>query len=1084
MTADEEEEDASTKKEETTSGEEDKKGETPEQDVKDDKRDEEQEKKESESSVTQGENVVSEEKDKDETNDDGENEVSQKTDDSSKEESQEKANLEEEPETTEEPEPEPEVEPEPEPEPIKISRNVNIDGAVDTLTTMEDKVTDLLADMKVLMDYYHENLTSKHLSEFVDDLDKFRGDFQSLRDAYQKCESLFTYFNKSLKDLRGSGEQLNSLMDKKFREEDLEMWIESEEAYHDDKSKLKEERVAIEKSALAKATEAKAAVARASVAISESSLYAAEAEAAAGEAVGTAKRAWECAEVAKLEAEEARKAAIEKKKVEEEARKRAEERARKKAEEERLKQEEEDKKLKETADAKGTSFEDEKRKAMAEKAKKEAERKNPKNWPRYVYSVEPGDYDPGVGCVIRAIDGSMTRDDVDVTKVSQLTGVLKLVENEELISNIIEIKAKDPDKKLTFDEPMSIAIPHCLQRAIIGREPIIKQLQPTGRWTELPTSDVVFDDIRELRFVEIRSRRFGIFAVVLRLKKDVLTLHKKGNKVNSTVDARVSFTCKPGTFKNNVNFSCEVQAVDSGLVNDLSTSRADCSSLHASSPIVRTHIPNRKLSKTLVIAFPLPTAQHKLKRPQTAPVKKESESRDKDTRPVSERPLTSFSTREEKPEEEELHLLCRDDKGTWTVLPKVTVFQPKNKDIVLFEIDEPRDRLVVLKTKEGISPIAIERIAAAIENAVLHRSVRLILRQKSHDPSEVNVSCVPSFKVDKSLKRLADEGYDDGPAPSKEIIIKEGQILEIQFRGNVRCISDTKTPNVVFNTYIRSRVKFSVEEIDKFAQKSFDFYRGFAQVFTNLEVPVTGQPKTTASGQKPVIEMTNEFTLLSDLLISIPKPEPEPPKPLNTAPVKINGDGPRKEDVFEYVASELGEEWKKLAQYLCLKTVRIQAILRQNNQNSDPKRVKYDMLVTWAKRIPRSVNKLEMLAQALMACGRGDVALELRERDQEYRRQRALQFREVYLRRAFVKVAQNPDAVNEWKSLATNLGVPETEVIEIDRSKPSVQEKCFHSLQRWQDTSGESATLPILAEQLKTSKYKQLARDIEAIGLC
>lgn len=68
--------------------------------------------------------------------------------------------------------------------------------------------------------------------------------------------------------------------------------------------------------------------------------------------------------------------------------------------------------------------------------------------------------------------------------------------------------------------------------------------------------------------------------------------------------------------------------------------------------------------------------------------------------------------------------------------------------------------------------------------------------------------------------------------------------------------------------------------------------------------------------------------------------------------------GPNKEDILQYVASELGDEWKKLAQYLSLKSVRIQAILRQNNQNPEPKKIRYDMLVTWAKRVPRCLNKV------------------------------------------------------------------------------------------------------------------------------
>lgn len=47
-----------------------------------------------------------------------------------------------------------------------------------------------------------------------------------------------------------------------------------------------------------------------------------------------------------------------------------------------------------------------------------------------------------------------------------------------------------------FEEPVSVAIPHCLHRNIPGREPVIKQLQPTGKWSELPTNDILIEDIR------------------------------------------------------------------------------------------------------------------------------------------------------------------------------------------------------------------------------------------------------------------------------------------------------------------------------------------------------------------------------------------------------------------------------------------------------------------------------------------------------------------------------------------------------------------------------------------------------------
>lgn len=65
----------------------------------------------------------------------------------------------------------------------------------------------------------------------------------------------------------------------------------------------------------------------------------------------------------------------------------------------------------------------------------------------YRYSVDPGDYDPGVGCIVRAITGSLNRDDVEVTRLDQDCGILELVETEELVSNIIEIKPANTEQK-------------------------------------------------------------------------------------------------------------------------------------------------------------------------------------------------------------------------------------------------------------------------------------------------------------------------------------------------------------------------------------------------------------------------------------------------------------------------------------------------------------------------------------------------------------------------------------------------------------------------------------------------------------
>jgi hypothetical protein len=118
-------------------------------------------------------------------------------------------------------------------------------------------------------------------------------------------------------------------------------------------------------------------------------------------------------------------------------------------------------------------------------------------------------------------------------------------------------------------------------------------------------------------------------------------------------------------------------------------------------------------------------------------------------------------------------------------------------------------------------------------------------------------------------------------------------------------------------------------------------------------------------------------------------------------------------EMLRHLASEIGDEWKRLAQCLNIRRMRIQAIVR-NNVNSDSEQVIYDMLLTWAKKVPRSVNKVggplhahvkiitlppiallqvEILCHALLQCGRSDLAEELKNRDLDFRQERAAALR-------------------------------------------------------------------------------------------
>lgn len=120
----------------------------------------------------------------------------------------------------------------------QIRRNIKIDHAVDTVSELEVKIQDLMENMKDLMAEYSTRLNCQPLSDFVLDLDKFKGDFISLRDAYKKYESLFVFLNKCLKDLRTSGDELNNLIAKRFREEDLTTWMDSQDKFEEGKMKM------------------------------------------------------------------------------------------------------------------------------------------------------------------------------------------------------------------------------------------------------------------------------------------------------------------------------------------------------------------------------------------------------------------------------------------------------------------------------------------------------------------------------------------------------------------------------------------------------------------------------------------------------------------------------------------------------------------------------------------------------------------------------------------------------------------------------------------------------------------------------
>ena len=69
------------------------------------------------------------------------------------------------------------------------------------------------------------------------------------------------------------------------------------------------------------------------------------------------------------------------------------------------------------------------------------------------------------------------------------------------------------------------------------------------------------------------------------------------------------------------------------------------------------------------------------------------------------------------------------------------------------------------------------------------------------------------------------------------------------------------------------------------------------------------------------------------------------------------GNDPITDDILREISGDLGDEWQKLAHVLNVKKVRIQAIMKKNI-TEEKDEAKYDMLITWAKKVPRGLNKV------------------------------------------------------------------------------------------------------------------------------
>ncbi|XP_078328192.1 death domain-containing protein 1-like [Crassostrea virginica] len=637
----------------------------------------------------------------------------------------------------------------------------------------------------------------------------------------------------------------------------------------------------------------------------------------------------------------------------------------------------------------------------------------------------------GLACIIRGKPNSFDESSVTCKEIDQLDIELTYGPQEELVGTII--KLVPTSEKLKLQSPIYVAIPFTITRASgYSREAFVRA-DVNGEWREIQSTEVTYDNHKDLKFVQVELKDCLTLAVMTRLKRDYVTFSKRPSKMASSCDHRITLTVCRDTFYRKEHILLQVQPVDSATVHDLQARNGNCKHLLASSPILLVQWESTELHKPIVVTIPCPPnpakarkiaqmrriKEEKMKNPQKViPVpmdlreKEDNAGKQNKAKPKKKTLQEQLAEINAPPEEEKpkptkwymgdyahndddendlLYLLARTGTGKWSVVPEVEIVQVK-LDLLQFILERPLEQFMVLRVRTNTEEESLPVMSTAIHDLLQKRFVQAIIKQRSDNPFDTRLELAPINRVTKLLKQMNEDGFEDGPEPSQIIGVCEGDIIEINFRGNIQNSSSDKCPRFVFNSNVPSFLEFYLSEVDQYLQRNFSVFRGVVELYRTYYV--TADKKAVARKEAVVDE--NSFcvrrekkkTLLCEIPITIPKYHVEPsPVPLQ-APVVIRNDSdPVNDDLMRHLAADMGDEWRKVAMTLNISRARIQAILR-NTQISDStdEDARYQMLITWLKKMPKSIDKVTVLTNAFMKNGRPDLAEQVRIKDEAFRR--------------------------------------------------------------------------------------------------
>ena len=147
-------------------------------------------------------------------------------------------------------------------------------------------------------------------------------------------------------------------------------------------------------------------------------------------------------------------------------------------------------------------------------------------------------------------------------------------------------------------------------------------------------------------------------------------------------------------------------------------------------------------------------------------------------------------------------------------------------------------RMIIARCdKQLMSFKQLQTTISLLEQALNQRSAMFILRRRMLNPREICLVCCSSQRTDTVENDIEQENYSNENEQSKEIVVQEGQLLELRFRGNVLPNeNDRQAIPFAFNTYFPFYFETNVIEIDKYSQHLSSYFYGFIQIFSKQKV--------------------------------------------------------------------------------------------------------------------------------------------------------------------------------------------------------------------------------------------------------